>query len=256
MPRPRSFRSSYEIMYLVPSYLFDTLKSCLNTAQKHNLQHLNEKAEEGGIKGIKPTAELSKDILENQSETMETNPDSNLETNSDPNPIVEEEEAENEIVQNEEPKDEIADMEDEGSVMTEISTPIPSTAVKCSVCGGIFGSKSDLAMHKVSYHPIPKRVKKTKQKSRATSGTHAVPTKNEPKQAKRFQNNDAMPASATTFSEKNKKRKSIFDDEDDESEPKRLKVSVQNKPAGKIIKQTGRGLCVVPSKKKNFQKWF
>ena len=246
MPRPRSFRSSYEIMYLVPSYLFDTLKSCLNTAQKHNLQHLNEKAEEGGIKGIKPTEELPQDIPENLSETMETNPDTN--------PIMEEE-AGNEFVENEEQTNKEDNVEGEESGVTEISTPAPSTAFKCSVCGGIFGSKSDLAMHKVSYHPVPKRAKKSKQKSRATSGTHAIPSKEEPKEAKRFQSKAASSA-AKTFSVQNKKRKSIFDDEDDESEPKRLKVSVQNKPAGKIIKQTGRGLCVVPSKKKNFQKWF
>ena len=250
MPRPRSFRSSYEIMYMVPSYLFENLKKCLNTAQKNSLQHLNNTTEESGIKGVKLTDNSTEKEPEESLSPFEIMESSNPDQAS---PGLEEEAAvenenrgsiEDEVETNsfDEVNDEINDESE------ETPTPGPSPKYKCSVCSGLFSTRSQLANHKIQYHPIPKkRGKKTTTK--ATSGSKAP--KKEVQKIKRYGNVDPTSAPA-------RKRKSIFDD-DDESDKKRLKVTFQRNPPtikNKPKPQGGSGIGLPKLKNKSFVKWF
>ena len=262
MGRVRAFRSKYEVMYAVPASLFENLKATLNQAQKDTLSQLNKNVIPGGIKGLKPDEKavyLSNEPLPPHDETTMSDNNAVEQPSSPPAPVsearVDDDSGEViEEVNNDEANQETVVVQDESMEEGKSETPI----LRCSVCKGMFTSRSDLANHKIRFHKVPKRSSKSsKKKTAATSGTHA----------------HMDPKAGLAVNTKKRKRSFLDSEHEDEINDeithgrKKVKLSVQNKVGAKdTIKnmrflkkksaQSGKGIENPKRKKKTFERWF
>ena len=94
MPRPKSFRSSFTCVYLVPENLYKPLMKTLNNIQLHDVDTLNTDASEGkfssisegssSIPNLPPIIKLNKDKGSNEDEIVNNSNDEAM--NSEPSP--------------------------------------------------------------------------------------------------------------------------------------------------------------------------
>ena len=227
MPRPRSFRSSYEVMYLVPSYLWDSLKKCVNSHQRTQLDHLNKSAtEEQGVKALKADSPesvyLASDSLpaEDRMDQDMSNVRSNTkesEAESDANPPFSSE------GQDEDQAESLAikDIEEEEESRGKDESPRNSEFYKCSECKAYFLKKQELQEHKLKAH-LPAMSNKGKKKMKETQ--KAAKSSKSPKAAKKSE--------PFLGAQRKRKRRDLFDEDSDEEPASKKKVSVNFRAEG------------------------
>lgn len=98
MPRPKSFRSSFTCVYLVPENLYKPLMKTLNNIQLHDVDTLNTDASEGkfssisegssSIPNLPPVIKLNKDKENNKDEIVNNSNEDEIVNNSNEDEIV------------------------------------------------------------------------------------------------------------------------------------------------------------------------
>ena len=170
MPRPKGFKSSFTKCYLVPEWLFVSLKSCVDSHDEKSLHDLNKKPA-STLQGLKPenrkrvvaaTEEIplpepKRAKMDNYGDSLIT---SSPEGNSSPGFEDEESVAEDDTLPSVPPvppTQSFARKEATPATAKQakkrFAAPDIGTYRKCVHCQGFFPSYSHLAMHQKTHHP-------------------------------------------------------------------------------------------------------